>query len=226
MTLTPADILGELNEVETKYAPGELYLRGDRALLHKSPRVSVIGSRRATDGGLRRARALSGALARHGIIVVSGLAAGIDRAAHESAIDASGHTIAILGTPLDAFYPNENRELQERIGREHLLVSQFPSGHPTSPKDFPTRNRTMALLTDATVIVEAGEQSGTLCQGWEALRLGRLLFLLESLARNPALTWPSEMIRYGAQVLSRDNLDVVIENLPRPTADTALALEI
>lgn len=226
VALTPADILGELNEVEAKHAPGELYLRGDRTLLHRGPRVSVIGSRRATDEGLRRARTLSGALARHGIIVVSGLAAGIDRAAHESAIDASGHTIAILGTPLDAFYPHENRELQERIGREHLLVSQFPSGHLTTPGDFPIRNRTMALLTDATVIVEAGEQSGTLCQGWETLRLGRLLFLLESLARNPALTWPLQMIRYGAQVLSRDNLDVVIENLSRPTADTALALEI
>ena len=225
VTATPAEFLGELNEVEAKYAPRELFLRGDRALLRRGPRVSVVGSRRASEEGQRRARVLSSALARHGITVVSGLAAGIDRAAHEAAIDASGHTIAVLGTPLDSFYPKENQDLQERIGREHLLVSQFPIGYPTTPKNFPIRNRTMALLTDATVIVEAGEKSGTVNQGWEALRLGRLLFLLESVANDRALTWPTEMVRYGAQVLSRDNLDVVLENLPPTSADTAVALE-
>lgn len=214
MIVTPADVLGELNEVEAKFAPGELYLCGDGNLLRRGPRVSVVGSRRASDRGLRRARALSRAIARHGITVVSGLAAGIDRAAHEAAIDALGRTIAVLGTPLDTFYPRENRELRERIAREHLLVSQFPSGSPTTPRNFPSRDRTMALLTDATVIVEAGERSRTLHQGWEALRLGRLLFLLESVTQDPALTWPTEMIRYGAQVLSSNNLEVMIENLP------------
>lgn len=76
------------------------------------------------------------------------------------------------------------------------------------------RNRTMALLTHATVIVEAGNKSGTLHQGWEALRLGRLLFILESVAANPELSWPAEMIRYGAQVLSRDNLELVLDEMP------------
>ena len=225
VTVTPAEVLGELNEVEAKYAPRELFLRGDQALLRRGPRVSVVGSRRASAEGLRRARVLSSALAHHGITVVSGLAAGIDRAAHEAAIEASGHTIAVIGTPLDGAYPKENRDLQERIARDHLLVSRFSLGHPVMPKNFPIRNRTMALLTDATVIVEAGEKSGTLHQGWEALRLGRLLLLLESVARDPALTWPAEMVRYGAQVLSRDNLNVVIENLPPSSADTSVALE-
>lgn len=225
VTVAPAEVLGQLNKVEAKFAPSQLFLEGDRALLRRGPRVSVVGSRGASGEGLRRARVLSAALARHGIIVVSGLAAGIDRAAHEAAMESFGHTIAVLGTPLGSFYPRENRDLQERIGREQLLVSQFPSGYPTTPKNFPIRNRTMALLTDATVIVEAGEKSGTVHQGWEALRLGRLLFLLESVANDPALTWPSEMIRYGAQVLSRDNLDVVIENLPPPSADTTIAVE-
>lgn len=224
-TVTPAEVLGELNEVEAKFAPRELFLLGDQALLRRAPRVSVVGSRRASEEGLRRARVLASALSHHGIIVVSGLAAGIDRAAHEAAMDASGHTIAVLGTPLDSYYPKENRDLQERMGREQLLVSQFPSGYPTTPKNFPIRNRAMALLTDATVIVEAGEKSGTVHQGWEALRLGRLLFLLESVANDRALTWPAEMIRYGAQVLSRDNLDVVLENLPPASATTATALE-
>jgi DNA processing protein len=214
-----------LNEIEAKYAPSELFLVGRTELLRRGPRVSIVGSRKATDAGLQRAAALSRRLAEHKIVVVSGLAAGIDRAAHEAAISVGGDTIAVLGTPLDQSYPKENSALQERIGREHLLISQFPAGYPVQPKNFPIRNRTMALLTDATVIVEAGEKSGTLHQGWEALRLGRLLFLLESVVKDESLTWPSEMLKYGAQVLSRANLEVVIENLPPWSADSAVAAE-
>jgi DNA processing protein len=225
-TVTPADVLGPLNEVESKSAPERLYLLGDRALLRFGPRVSIVGSRKASPDGLQRARKLAASLAEHQITVVSGLAAGIDRAAHLGAIEARGRTIAVLGTPLDQFYPKDNKALQEEIGRDHLLVSQFPPGYPAMPKNFPMRNHTMALITDATVIVEAGEQSGTLHQGWEALRLGRLLFLLESVAENPNLSWPSKMIEYGAQVLSRSNLDAVIENLPALTDDLGgIALE-
>ena len=98
--------------------------------------------------------------------------------------------------------------------REHLVVSQFALGKPVQRKNFPMRNRTMALLSDATVIVEAGEKSGTLHQGWEALRLGRLLFILESVASDPSLTWPTQMIGYGAQVLSRENLAFFLEDIP------------
>ena len=225
VTATPAEILGQLNEVEEKYAPPQLHLYGDLSLLRRGPRVSIVGSRKASDKGLERASSLARQMAEHGIIVVSGLAVGIDRAAHEGAIEAGGGTIAVLGTPLDTYYPKENRELQERIGREHLLVSQFDVGHPVLPQNFPIRNRTMALLTDATVIVEAAEKSGTLHQGWEALRLGRLLFLLESVAEDVRLSWPREMIEYGAQVLSPSNLDVVIENLPAITAVTGVAAE-
>jgi DNA processing protein len=171
--------------------------------------VSIVGSRKASPEGLRRARSLARALAEHGIVVVSGLAAGVDRAAHEGAIEAGGCTFAVLGTPLDQSYPKENAALQERMAREQLLVSQFPVGRPVLKG-----NRTMALLSDATVIVEAGEKSGTPHQGWQALRLGRLLFLLESVANDESLSWPSDMIGYGAQVLSRSNLSIVMENLP------------
>lgn len=223
--VTPAEVLGSLNDVESKYAPREIYLAGDRALLRRGPRVSVVGSRMASPEGLRRARALANSLVEHEIIVVSGLAAGIDRAAHEAAIEAGGRTIAVIGTPLEQYYPRENRDLQERIAHEHLVVSQFPSGSAVSPKNFPIRNRMMALLTDATVIVEAGEKSGTLYQGWEALRLGRLLFLLESVAQNKTLSWPQEMIRHGAQILSRGNLQVALENMPAFTAATTIASE-
>lgn len=215
--ITTADVLGPLNDVEDKHAPARLYLRGDRGLLERGPRVSIVGSRAASSDGLRRARFLARALVQHNMIVVSGLAAGIDTAAHEAAIEAGGRTIAVLGTPLDQSYPKENAALQERIAREHLLVSQFAFGSPTTPKNFPMRNRTMALLTDATVIVEAGEKSGTLHQGWEALRLGRQLFFMESVARDPALSWPKQMIHYGAQMLTRDNLEDALVELPAVT---------
>jgi DNA processing protein len=212
--ITVADALGTLTDVEEKNAPQILYLQGNREILNHGPRVSVVGSRKASPDGLKRARSLSRALVDHGVVVVSGLAEGIDTAAHTAALEAGGETFAVIGTPLDKFYPAENKELQLRLGREQLVVSQFPIGSSTTPKSFPIRNRTMALLTDATVIVEAGEKSGTLHQGWEALRLGRTLFLMESVAADPALSWAREMIEYGALVLTRDNLGEELADLP------------
>jgi len=211
---TPEEILGVLNEVERKNAPRHLYLAGDTSLLRQGPRVSVVGSRRASDDGLKRTRSLVRALVQRQMIVVSGLAEGVDTAAHETALAEGGRTIAVIGTPLDDCFPTRNRTLQERIVREGLVVSQFPLGAPTEKKNFPIRNRTMALLTDATVIVEAGESSGTLHQGWEALRLGRLLFLMQSVVDDTTLSWPAEMMRYGAQVLSRENLDLILDEMP------------
>lgn len=211
----PEDLLGPLNEVEKKNAPRRLFIAGDRSLLLAGPRVSVVGSRNASARGLTLARALAQALVRRGAVVVSGLAEGIDTAAHEGAIAAGGRTIAVLGTPLTEYFPAKNRDLQQRIMREHLAVSQFAPGVPTRPHNFPMRNRTMALLSDATVIVEAGETSGTLHQGWEALRLGRPLFLDEALLHDPSLSWPSQMASYGAQTLrSPDDLEWMFDLLP------------
>ena len=218
---TPEELLGPLNEVEKKNAPKRLFVVGDVALLRVSPRVSVVGSRKASPGGLERALHLSKLLVERGITVVSGLAEGIDTAAHESAIAHGGRTVAILGTPLDQTYPAGNKALQARLMREHLVVSQFPSGSPSRRENFPIRNRTMALLSDATVIVEAGDGSGSLHQGWEALRLGRPLFVMESATKDSGLSWPEEMLRYGAQVLSRETLEVLFELLPQGTRDEA-----
>jgi DNA processing protein len=211
---TPDELLGTLNTVERKHAPRKLYTVGNIELLRHGARVSVVGSRKASEEGVRRTRTLTKALVKRQAVVVSGLAEGIDTVAHETAIAAGGKTVAVLGTPLDKVFPAKNRALLERIMQEHLAVSQLPLGYPSGKKSFPMRNRTMALLSDATVIVEAGEKSGTLHQGWEALRLGRLLFLMESVVANPALSWPAEMIRYGAQVLARDILEDVLDNLP------------
>lgn len=209
------ELLGPLNEVEKKNAPPALFVAGDVSLLRSGRRVSVVGSRKASDEGLARAAKLTRLLVERGVVVVSGLAEGVDTAAHLAALQCHGKTIAVLGTPLDTFFPASNRELQQRIMREHLAVSQFAAGSAGGRKCFPMRNRTMALLSDATVIVEAKEGSGTLHQGWEALRLGRPLFLLDSVVKDHTLAWPAEMLRYGAEVLSDATVNFFFESLPQ-----------
>lgn len=208
------EIFRPLNEGEQKYAPVTIYVKGDTSLMSSGVRVSVIGSREATREGLARARKLSSLLVRRGITVVSGLAKGIDLAAHMTAMDLGGRTIGVIGTPLDVFYPKENQILQTEIGTKHLLISQFAPGTPSHKGNFPTRNRLMALLSDATVIVEAKDGSGTTHQGWEALRLARPLWILQSAASDPQLKWPQEFLSYGAQVLSDDSFEYLEDSLP------------
>ena len=208
------ELLGPLNSVEQKFAPPKIFVAGDAEILRTGARVSIVGSRAASRDGLARAGKLARALVGHNVVVVSGLALGIDTAAHKAAIEAGGHTVAVIGTPLDRFYPRENKDLQLEIMREHLCVSQFPAGYPTQPKNFPIRNRTMALLSDATVIIEAGETSGSLHQGWEALRLGRGLWIAKWLTEQPGLAWPAKMLAYGARVLANETLEELLAELP------------
>jgi DNA processing protein len=206
------DLIGPLNDVEKKFAPKELYVVGPLSIPLPSPRVSVIGSRKASPEGLKAASDISRTLARHKVTVVSGLAEGIDTSAHMAAIEEGGRTVAVLGTPLDRVYPHTNLKLQETIKRQHLLISQFPIGYPIQPKNFVLRNRTMALISDASIIVEAGDASGSLHQGWEALRLGRPLFIWKTVMRDSSLKWPAEMVRYGATEL--EDPEKVLEVLP------------
>ena len=209
-------LLGPLTDLERLNAPKELFVSGDRNLLRQTPKVSIVGSRKASEEGVRRASKLARILVEHGV-VVSGLAAGIDTAAHRGVIDSRGRTIAVIGTPLDQVYPRQNAGLQSEIATNHLLVSQFASGTRVQRHNFPMRNRTMALLVDASVIVEAGDTSGSLSQGWEALRLGRALFIMKSVLERTELEWPSKMLGYGAQIL--DDPDALLEVLP--TGDLA-----
>lgn len=204
-------VLGELSDVEERNAPTHLYMRGAPQLLRKGLRICVIGTRKPTEEGEQNACNYTSFLAKNGVIVVSGLAMGVDTIAHTTAIRCGGKTIAVLGTPLDQVSPVKNRSLQETIGREHLLVSQFASGSKVTPANFPARNRTMALLSEGTIIIEAGETSGTAHQGWEALRLGRPLFILDSVIR-AGHDWVDKMLDYGAYALS--NPDELYEVLP------------
>lgn len=191
------ELVGSLNAVEAKHAPDALYVAGRVELLRKRPRVSIVGTRQPSPRGIKLAQAVAQVVCARGGIVVSGLARGIDTAAHKAALEANGETIAVIGTPLDRSYPAENRQLQHSLMMRHLVVSQFAEGTPTSRRSFPMRNRTMALLSDATIIIEAGEKSGTQHQGWEAIRLGRLLFLPQSVI-DAGTSWARSMLEYGA----------------------------
>lgn len=172
--------------------------------LAASPSVAVVGTRKPSPHGLARTRRLVRALVADGYTVVSGLAAGIDRTVHETAIRAGGRTIAVIGTPLSHAYPKENNELQQRIAAQFLVISQVPlkryesQDYRRNRLFFPERNVTMSALTEATVIVEAGETSGTLIQARAALAQGRKLLLLDSCFRNPQITWPARFSKLGA----------------------------
>lgn len=207
------DLLGHLTEFEEKFAPDTLYVLGDAELLRSGTlRVAVVGSRRAPVDALRRTGKLVRALVKHQVTVVSGLAAGVDTMAHQTAMEEGGRTIAVLGTPVDVAYPSQNRNLQLKISESDAVVSQFKTGTPVRRWNFPMRNRTMALIADATVIVHAGKRSGTEHQGWEAIRLGRQLLLLKSFDRL-GIQWAKDLRRYGAEVLSDANLDRWLNHL-------------
>lgn len=189
----------------------QLWVAGDQELIRR-PAVAIVGTRNASAEGRARASRLARELVEAGVTVVSGLAKGIDAAAHTAAIEAGGATVAVIGTPLERAYPAENAALQERIYTDHLLVSQFAPGTKTFPSMFPQRNKLMAALTDATVVIEAGASSGTVHQAAECGRLGRWLFMAKSLVDNTDVEWTDGFVDQPyARVLTKtsDILDVI-----------------
>lgn len=162
--------------------------------LLKAPCVSIVGTREVTERGRLRAARLAHELVSAGVVIVSGLARGVDTSAHTSAIENAGSTVAVIGTPIDKASPVENARLQEQIYKEHLLISPFEIGAPVFKSNFPERNRIMAALSDATVIIEASDTSGTLYQAVACQRLGRWLFILKSVVENTNVTWPARFL--------------------------------
>lgn len=212
-SMSAAELLGRtLNDIEAKYAPKTLYVKGSMKIPLPAPRVSIIGTRQVSPEGLDSTKKITSNLVKKQIVIVSGLAKGIDTAAHQTAISNGGKTIAVIGTPLDKAYPKENKQLQQEIMDKHLVISQFPVGYPTTKRNFVLRNRTMALISNATIIVEAGDSSGSLHQGWEALRLGRPLFIWKSVFDDTRITWAQEMLKYGATILA--DPEEILEFLP------------
>lgn len=191
-----------------------LYFQGWWELVNSPRSVAVVGTRKPSPEGLSRTRKLVKALLQDDFTIVSGLASGIDTAAHTTAIKFGGRTIAVLGTPLSKSYPASNAKLQSEIAKHHLLISQVPVKRYSNQKNptsnsffFPERNITMSALTDATIIVEAGETSGTLVQARHALKQGRKVFILESNFQNPGLKWPHTFEERGAiRVVDYDDI--------------------
>jgi DNA processing protein len=166
-----------------------VFYAGELDLLD-APTVSIVGTREVSDAGWKRASQLARELAKSGVTIVSGLAKGVDTAALTSAISNGGRVAAVIGTPLDKAYPAENWELQQQIYAHHLLMSPFKEGDRVFKSNFPVRNR----VSDATVIIEASDTSGTLHQAAECVSLGRWLFIAKSVVDDKSLKWPTRFL--------------------------------
>ncbi|MFZ0972117.1 MAG: DNA-processing protein DprA [Solirubrobacteraceae bacterium] len=178
--------------------------------------IAVVGARKATNDGIKKAGAVARHLVDSGFTVVSGLAAGIDTAAHTAALERGGRTVAVIGTGLARSYPPENQALQRRIASECAVVSQFWPDAPPSRRSFPMRNAVMSGITLATVVIEASDTSGSRIQARLALAQGRPVFLLASLVeRQP---WAREYAgRPGTHVVrSPGEITTVVERLVSP----------
>lgn len=185
-----------------------LYAVGDQTLLTR-PCVSIIGTRDVSPEGARRAKKLAAALVQRDVVILSGLAMGVDTAAQTAAVENGGKTIAVIGTPLDKCNPSRNAELQELIYRKHLLISQFQWGSTVYPSNFPQRNKVMAALSDVTVIIEASDTSGTLHQAVECVRLKRPLFITQAVVDDQSLKWPRDFLKYDTVKPLRSVEDVL-----------------
>jgi DNA processing protein len=184
--------------------------------------VAVVGTRQATPRGLDQAKNLAAGLAARGVPVISGLAAGIDTAAHTTALAAGGRTVAVIGTGIDRSYPAQNAALQEEIAAKGLLISQFLPGSPPTKTSFPMRNAVMSGYALATVVIEAAYQSGARMQARLALQHGRHVFLMRSLLQHDWARGYAE--RPGVTVV--DNAEHVFDGLQRLAAQSAESTEL
>ena len=173
--------------------------------------VALVGSRKATAYGLSVAEQLSGALVKTGVTVVSGMARGIDSAAHNGCLSAGGRTIAVMGSGLNVIYPRENRKLMERITASGAVISEFPLGSQPEAWHFPMRNRVISGLSRAVVVVEAGEKSGALITTDFALEQGRDVMAVPGSIGSPLSRGPHKLIKQGAKLV--ENADDILEEL-------------
>jgi DNA processing protein len=192
-------------------APEILYVRG-RLERDDALAVAVVGSRRATPYGMSVAESVSAELAARGVTVVSGLARGIDSAAHRGALRGGGRTIAVLGGGVDKIYPSENRSLAGEIEARGAVVSQFAPGTPTLPHHFPIRNRVIAGLALGVVVVEAAEHSGALITARLAAELGREVMAVPGRVTSEASRGAHALLRDGAALV--ETWEDVIRALP------------
>ncbi len=201
--------------------PAMLFVAGDAGLLWR-PTVAVVGSRAATTGGCANAAAFASALSQAGLCVASGLAAGIDAAAHVATLDANGSTMAVLGTGPDVAYPPRHRPLLDRVAAHGAVISEHLPGTGPLRQHFPSRNRILAGLSLGCVVVEAAERSGALITARLAAEVGREVFALPGSIHNPMARGCHRLIREGAALV--ESPAEVVEVLAPLAVDLARAL--
>lgn len=197
-------LLAELDD-----APTLLWVQGDVSLLSQ-PQLAIVGSRSATAGGLDNAREFAGHLAQYGLTITSGLAEGVDAAAHAAALNAGGSSIAVTGTGLDRVYPARNRELAHRLAEHGALISEFPPGTPPRRAHFPQRNRLIAGMSLGVLVVEASVRSGSLITARLANEQGREVLAIPGSIHNPLARGCHYLIQQGAKLVETGD-DVISE---------------
>jgi DNA processing protein len=211
--ITLGDPLYPSRLLNTADPPLLLYAQG-RCELLQADSIGVVGSRNPTRQGTDNARAFSAHFSRAGLTVVSGLALGIDSAAHEGGLDAQASTAAVVGTGLDRVYPRRNLALAHRIAQAGLILSEFSLGTPPLPANFPIRNRIIAGLSRGTLVVEAALQSGSLITARLAAEAGRDVFAIPGSIHSPQSRGCHALIRQGAKLV--DSAEDVLEELRMP----------
>lgn len=198
--LTLADAAYPRTLLDLPDAPPTLFIKGDPAWLSR-PALALVGSRQATPQGLENAEAFAAELSQCGYTIVSGLAAGIDAAAHRGGLAGAGSTIAVVGTGLDRVYPASNRELAHRIAGQGVIVSEFALGSPPIAEHFPRRNRLIAALGLGCLVVEATLGSGSLITARQAADLGREVFAIPGSIHSPQSKGAHRLIKQGAKLV-------------------------
>lgn len=196
--------------LEINDPPPFLYAKGNLALLNQ-PSIAIVGSRNASVQGEKNAEAFAEGLCRHGLCVVSGLALGIDGAAHRGALKANGATIAVVGTGLDIVYPAKHRDLAHHIVEHGLIISEFALGTPSKPQNFPKRNRIISGLSLGCLVVEANLQSGSQITARLAGEQGREVFAIPGSIHSPMSKGCHQLIKQGAKLV--DDLQDIVEEL-------------
>ena len=208
VTLADAEYPQSLLEITDP--PPYLYAKGNLALLNK-PAIAIVGSRNATVQGEKNAEAFAAELCRHNLCVVSGLALGIDGAAHRGALKAKGATIAVVGTGLDIVYPAKHRDLAHEIVQHGLIISEFDLGVPSKPQNFPKRNRIISGLSLGCLVVEANLQSGSQITARLATEQGREVFAIPGSIHSPMSKGCHQLIKQGAKLV--DSVKDIVEEL-------------